>query len=420
MRYDGSSRFGRNTRWGLFPSGSVAWLMSDENFFKGIKALDELKFRASYGETGNDQIGNFPSLGLFSGGTAYNGVGGITAGSIANPDLKWERNVEAALGLEFSFLKSRISGQIDVFDRRSKDLLLSQSLPQTSGYSSITSNVGEVQNRGIEFELTLKPIDLKDFKWEFNFNITKIDNKVVKLYDGIAKTATRDSFTILPGNTGVIVGKPLQAIFTARYAGVNPATGRPMWSDENDNITYVIRTPGDSKYIGTSISTLYGGFTNTFSYKGIELSAFFQYDIGRQAINNQGSFLSENGGRLFNSLQDVYDRRWLKPGDITDVPRPFNGNAETRASSHLSGTRMLEDASYLRLKSASISYALPRKLLASTKIFEEVRFYAQGFNLLTWTKWTGYDPEWISLGGNGNNGIVPQSKSYTFGVQVKF
>ncbi len=419
MRYDGSSRFGKNTRWGLFPSISGAWVISEEKLLKKFKALDELKFRASYGETGNDQIGNFPSLGLFGGGSAYAGVGGITASSIGNPDLRWERNVETSLGLEFSFLNNLITGQVDVFDRKSKDLLLGQALPQISGYSTITSNVGEVQNRGLEFELTVKPVKTKSFSWEINFNITKLDNKVTKLYDGISKTATKDSFTILPGNTSVILGKPLSAIYTARYAGVNPATGRPMWYDENDNPTYVIRTPGDSKYVGTSLSTLYGGVTNVFNFKGIELSAFFQYDIGRQAINNQGSFLSETGGRTFNTLQDVYDRRWQKPGDITDVPRPFNGNAEIRASNHLSGTRMLEDASYIRLKTLSVSYALPRSILSRTKVLEEVRFYAQGFNLWTSTKWTGYDPEWINL-GSGNNGIVPQSKSYTFGVQVKF
>ena len=419
LRYDGSSRFGKNTRWGLFPSVSGAWVISEEKIFKNIKPLDELKFRVSYGETGNDQIGNFPSLGLFGGSGAYSGSSGIAATSIANPDLRWERNVETSLGLEFSFLKNRITGQIDVFDRKSQDLLLNQAVPQITGFSSITSNVGEVQNRGLEFELSLKPVKTKDFSWTIDFNITKLDNKVTKLYDGIAKTATKDSFTILPGNTGVILGKPLSAIYTSRYAGVNPATGRPMWYDENDNITYVVRNPGDFKYIGTALSTLYGGFRNTFNYQGIELSAFFQYDIGRQAINNQGAFLSENGGRLFNSLQDIYDRRWLKPGDITDVPRPINGNAEVRASGHLTGTRVLEDASYIRLKSLSASYSLPRSILKKTKLFEEVRIYAQGFNLWTKTKWTGYDPEFINL-GSGNNGIVPQSKSYTFGIQVKF
>ncbi len=419
MRYDGSSRFGKNTRWGLFPSISGAWVISEENLFKGVKALDELKFRASYGETGNDQIGNFPSLGLFGGGVAYAGIGGISASSIANPDLQWERNVETSLGLEFSFLKNIITGQIDVFERKSKDLLLAQALPQISGYSSITSNVGEVQNRGIEFELNLKPIKTKDFSWDINFNITKLENKVNKLYDGISKTANKDSLTILPGNTSVILGKPLGAIFTAEYAGVNPATGRAMWYDENGNPTYVVRNPGDFKYIGSSLSTLYGGFTNSFNFRGLELSAFFQYDIGRLAINNQGAFLSENGGRLFNSLQSVYDQRWQKPGDLTEVPRPINGNAETRASSNFTGTRALEDASYLRLKTVSVSYAIPTKILARTKVLNEVRFYAQGFNLWTMTNWTGYDPEWINL-GSGNNGVVPQSKSYTFGVQVKF
>jgi TonB-dependent starch-binding outer membrane protein SusC len=350
MRYDGSSRFGRNTRWGLFPSISAAWVISDENFFKGIKVLDELKFRAGYGETGNDQIGNFPSLGLFGGGPAYSGIGGITANSLSNPDLRWERNAETSLGLEFSFFKHRVSGQIDAFDRKSKDLLLPQSVPQISGYSSITTNIGEVQNRGLEFELSVKPIKTKDFTWEISFNITKIDNKVTKLYDGINKTATKDSFTILSTtlieNNNIILGKPLRPIFTARYAGVNPATGRPMWYDENDNLTYIIRTPGDSKYLGSSLSTLYGGFTNSFDYKGFSVSGFFQYDIGRKAVNNQNAFLSENGGRLFNTLQDVYDRRWQKQGDITDVPRPFNGNAEIRGSGLASGSRFLEDASY--------------------------------------------------------------------------
>ncbi len=423
LRYDGSSRFGKDTRWGLFPSISGAWVISDEKIFKNVKFLDELKFRAGYGETGNDPVGNFPSLGLFGGGAAYNGIGGITANTIANAALQWERNAETSLGLEYSFLNHRVTGQIDVFDRRSQNLLLPLAVPQTTGYSSITSNTGEVQNRGIEFELSLNPVKTKNFSWNMSFNITKLDNKVTKLYDGIIKTATKDSFTILAttilNNPNVILGKPLQPIFAARYAGVNPATGRPMWYDENDNLTYTLRSPGDNRYLGSSLSTLYGGLTNEFKIGPVDITAFLQYDIGRQVINNQGSFLSENAGRLFNTLQSVYDRRWQKPGDITDVPRPFNGNAEVRGASQTSGSRFLEDASYLRLKTITVAYSLPKKLLQATKLFEQVSLYAQGFNLLTWTKWTGYDPEFVGLGA-GNNGIVPQSKSFSFGAKVVF
>jgi TonB-dependent starch-binding outer membrane protein SusC len=419
VRYDGSSRFGRNTRWGVFPAASAGWLMSEESFLQNNKIINELKIRASYGSTGNDQIGNFPSLGLFGGGAAYNGVSGITVSSLANPDLQWERNVELSAGIDYSILDRRVFGSFDYFDRRSKDLLLSQAVPQTSGFSSITSNVGEVQNEGLEFEITTINLRSENFKWETRFNVTKIFNKVVKLYDGITKLQNKDSLIALPGNTSVIVGYPLGTILSARYAGVNPATGRPMWYDENDNLVYTIRSPADLKYMGTSISTFFGGLTNTVKYKGIEVSAFLQYDFGRKSTNSQGSFMSENGGRLFNSLKDVYERRWLKPGDITDVPRPFDGNAEIRGSSHLSGTRMLEDASYVRLKSVSASYIIPKKITGKLKFLREARIYGQALNLLTWTKWTGYDPEWLDL-GSGNNGVIPQSRSYSVGLQLGF
>ena len=433
-RLDGSSRFGVNNRYGLFPAVSAGWLISEEGFLKNSTVLSELKLRGSYGVTGNDQIGFFPGLGLAGAGFNYNNVPGTAPTQMANPNLKWERNVTAEVGLEFGLFQGRVSGQVNYFNRVSNDLLLNRPLPITSGFGSIVDNVGQLRNRGLEFELTTINVRNEKFKWETNFNFTYIDNQVTKLVSGILPQQNRDSLTLLNAavftglgnNTGdiligsnFIVGKPVYATYTARYAGVNPATGRPMWYDENDNITYNIRNPGDLKYIGSDFSPIFGGFTNTFTYGGFELSAFFQYESGRIAVNNQGQFLLENGNRLFNTLTSVYERRWQKPGDITDVPRPINGGAELRGSGNTAGTRPVENASYIRLKQLSVGYKIPDRILKPLKFVRSVRFYAQGVNLITWTSWTGYDPEFVGL-GSGNNGVIPQARNYTFGVQVGF
>lgn len=410
IRRDGSSRFGNQNRFGTFGSVSAAWLLTEEAFLKDqFEWLDEIKLRGSYGSTGNSQIGNFDSRGLFGGGANYGNDAGIAPSSLNNPTLRWERQINSEVGLDLAFFNRRLTSTIGYFNKESRDLLLSQPVPWTSGFSSITNNVGRLYNRGIEFELNTVNIDAGGFKWSTSFNITKLENKVTRLADGD---------TVLPGNPSVRIGHPLGAIFTSQYAGVNPATGRPMWYDVNGNLTYLPLNPTDFRVLGTTLSTLFGGFTNTFSYKGLELTVFFQYDFGRKQFNNQNSFLMENGGRLFNSLVDIYERRWTTPGQITDVPRPINGNAEVRGASHLSGSRTLEDASYIRLKQATLAYNLPQDLLRKVKI-NRARVYAQAINLLTWTKWTGFDPEFLNLGA-GNNGVVPQSRNYTFGVEIGF
>ena len=429
-RLDGSSRFGTNNRYGFFPSVSGAWLVSEEDFLKGNRILNELKLRASYGTTGNDQIGtlfglsNFPSLGLVSAGYDYNGSAGFAPTQLGNPDLKWETNVTTNLGLDFGFFNNRLTGSVDVFDRTSRDLLLAVNLPYTSGFGSISRNAGSVQNRGLEVEVNTVNIESGDFKWKTSFNITAIQNKVTKLVDGIPPLANPDSAITLNyvdyyGVTRTAIqGRPLLPQYTTEYAGVNPATGRPMFYDYAGNITYTPITPRDLRYLGTQLPKFYGGFSNSFSYKGLTLDIFFQYDYGRRSFNSQTSFLSELAGRDFNALRSVYDRRWQKPGDITDVPRTINGNAETRGVSSLNGSRTLEDASYLRLKQLRLNYSLPAligKKIGATK----VNLYVQAQNLVTWTNWTSYDPEFIDLGA-GSSGVVPNSKSYTAGINLTF
>lgn len=421
MRYDGSSRFGANNQFGYFPSISGAWNIYEEGFLKNSSAVTDLRLRASWGSTGNDQIGNFDSrilYGLGGSRTAnsmngnYNGASGIGISGLGNPDLRWERNETTNIGIDYGFFNNRVAGSIEVFRRLSKDLLLNQAVPQISGFNSITKNVGEVKNEGFEFEVRTTNLDFNGFKWETNFNITLLRNEVVKLFDDLK---------VLPGDLRVRVGYPLGTNVNNPYAGVNPANGRPMHYDINGNITYT-RVAADQVPLGhQDFSSMYGGFTNSFSFKGLELSGFFQYDYGRTVANVQHFRMADNGAVLRNSNVMFFDDRWTTPGQITSVPRPAINRTENsaRISSYQTTARFYEDASFIRLKQITLAYNIPHGFLSKYKI-NNARVYAQAINLATWTKWTGYDPEFQESGANSVEGIVPQTRNYTFGVQLGF
>lgn len=413
-RYDGSSRFGTNNLYGFFPGISAGWDLAEENFLKNTSNVSQLKLRVSYGTLGNDQIGNFDSRGLFGGGFNYNGLSGIAPESLSNAALRWERNTTSNFALDYGFFNSRVQGSIEYFVRTSSDLLLDQAVPQTSGFSTITNNLGEMQNKGLEFSIKTTNIDKGGFKWSTDFNITKIENKITGLYD---------TLTVLPGRNAdeqVRIGQPFNSIYVAQYAGVNPATGRPMWYDNSGNIIYRLAGNIDSysRIIGSQIPNLYGGITNDISYKGFDISVLFTYEYGRTAFNQQSAFMSENVGRSFNTLKSVYDNRWTSPGQITEVPRPINGNVEVLASGATAGSRLYEDASYIRLKTVSLGYTVPKSFTSKLKV-ASIRLYAQAYNLYTWSKWSGFDAEWINL-GSGNSGVVPQPRTIVGGIKLGF
>lgn len=415
-RYDGSSRFGSDNLYGFFPGVSAGWDLSAEDFLKNSVSVSQLKLRASYGTLGNDQIGNFDSRGLYGGGYNYNALSGIAPESLSNAALRWERNTTSNFALDYGFFNSRIQGSIEYFVRTSSDLLLDQPVPQTSGFSTISNNLGEMQNKGLEFSIKTVNIDKGGFKWTTDFNISKIDNKITKLYD---------TLTVLPGRAvdeQIRIGYPLNSVYVAQYAGVNPATGRAMWYDNAGNIIYRITGNVDSysKIIGQQIPNIYGGFTNDFSYKGFDLNILFTYEYGRTSFNNQSAFMYENGGRLFNTLRSVYESRWTTPGQLTSTPRPINGNTETLGSGITTsiGSRVYEDASYIRLKTISLGYTIPKSVVSKMKI-ASARVYVQAYNLYTWTKWSGFDAEWLNL-GNGNSGVVPQPRTVTAGIKLGF
>jgi TonB-linked SusC/RagA family outer membrane protein len=412
-RYDGSSRFGTENRYGLFPSVRVGWSLVEEEFLKNSSTISEMKFRASYGLTGNDQIGNFDARGLYGGGGNYSGSAGIVPSSLANLGLSWETNNTTNLGLDFGFFENRITGSVDAFDRRTKDLLLSQPILWTNGFGGISNNVGELQNRGLEFELSTVNVDKGGFRWNTSFNITKIDNQILSLYSGLK---------FLPANPGIAVGQPVGrsgegAVFAAEYAGVNPATGRPMWYDINGNITY-LPLAADRQYQGSSLGTVFGGFNNTFTYKGFEFTTFFTYEYGGIGGDGQYGFLRENGTRLtLNALSDVVDRSWKTPGQITDIPRNVttNGGNETRGAGRNSGTAALLKYDFIRLSQLTLAYSFKPSLVSRIGL-TRARIYAQGVNLWTYTDYPGYDPEFTG----GGTGQVPLTKSYTLGVQIGF
>lgn len=409
LRYDGSSRFGAANQFGLFPALSAGWDLAQESFLADASWISQLKLRVGYGETGNDQIGNFSSRSLYGGGISYDGESGIRANSLGNKNLRWERNAMTNIGVDFSLFNQRLSGAVEVYHRASKDLLLSKPVVWAGGYDNIVENLGEVTNKGIEFEIAGLIIDRGDFKWNSAFNITFQKNRVEKLYDGLQ---------VLPGDESIRVGYSMLTHVLTQYAGVNPATGKAFWYDEDGDLTYTPGTMTGDAYapygLPNGMPSSFGGFTNQFSYKGITMSVFFQYDYGRILYNNMGRTLGRKGDSQINTTQWYYDNRWTETGQITSVPRPINNAAERgSARGDLASTRYLEDASYIRLKNISLSYDIPKRHLENLKL-ERAKLKFQANNLYTWTKFTGYDPEF----NTANTGVIPLMKAYYVGIEI--
>ncbi|HUR12108.1 MAG TPA: TonB-dependent receptor [Flavitalea sp.] len=406
LRYDGSSRFGKDHRFGLFPSVKVAWNIDNESFMGNQNWISALRLRASWGQTGNDQIGNFDALGLYAGGLVYSGAPGITYDQLANPSLKWEVNETVNLGTDFGFFNNRLTGSIELYKKLTKDLLLSQPLQQTTGFDNFTENVGQIENKGIE--LTLSAIPLRSsraegLEWTTTFIFAYNKNSVKKLYNNLK---------VLPSDVSTRVGYPLGTIFTQHYAGVNPATGRPMWYDSTGNLTYLVQAR-DRFIIGDNQPEFTGGLNNVIRFGGFTLDVFFQYEYGRMINDGQINFTIENIAR-FNTIQDQFDKRWTTPGQITSFPR-MNTSAETQGSGSLAGSRPFFKADYVRLKNITLSYDIPKEIAGRLRM-NTARFFVQGTNLYTYSDWYGYDVEFTGAG----TGIIPNSKNVTVGLQVGF
>jgi len=409
LRRDGSSRFGEESKWGLFPSASVAWRLSSESFMDGISILDDLKLKASYGITGNTQgIGNYSWRKLYSAGGAYNGQPSIVPTSLGNSDLTWEQNKSFNFGVDFSLFAGRLRGGIDAYQAIRDQLLYTRPLPLTTGYGGRTENVGKVENRGIEVYLNTVNISRGHFEWSTSFNISRNENTVKELLDGAEEIGNK-----------LKVGEPVYTYKEEQWAGVNPADGRPMFYDKDGNITYEPKDE-DRVWVGNLEPTLLGGFGTDLSYKGWSLSALFQFQAGGKAYSSDFYRTARSGNSIDrNQLQSQYDDRWQKPGDITWVAMPNRKNYyyddNPRTKPYSSTTRNYMNTDYLRLKNITLVYNLPKKLTDRIKV-DGIQVYGQATNLLTWTTFKGWDPEFTGE----DRGKYPQGKNYSLGVKVSF
>ncbi len=414
-RVDGSSVFGNNRRYGFFPAGSVGWIVSEENFLKNQSLLSFLKLRGSWGLTGNaDGFGDFASRGLW-GGAAYNGTGGLVPTQLANPDLRWEKSNQVDLGLDFGFFKNRISGEIDVYKRKTNDLIYNVPVPGNTGYSNKTVNIGSMENKGLEIVLNTDNVVTRNFKWSSNINMAFNRNKITKL-DG--------DQTTLAGNDGrylnsLIVGESIGIFYGPKYAGVDPNNGDALYY-KKDNTTTNDYNKAENFVVGNPNPKLIAGFGNTISYRGVDLSVLFQGVFGNQIMNGAGGFMSASFDWFDNQTRDQIGR-WQKKGDITQIPqlRLAGGNGISASS------RYIENGDYVRLKNVTLSYNIPATAISNLHL-TSARFYVTGVNLLTFTKYKGWDPEVNAdyRAGNRNQGgdfySAPQIRNISVGLNLGF
>ena len=403
LRYDGSSRFGANTRWGLFPSASIGYRISEEAFMKNIPAIRDLKLRAGYGEAGNNLISDFASRALFGLGGQYIDLPGIRPSQLGNNNLSWELARTLNVGLDIDLFDGRISAAIDAYRKINDKLLLARPLPNDSGFGSIFENLGKVENRGLEISLKHVNIDKGGFKWETDWNASFQRNRILQLLPGQNRIGTTYQ-----------VGLPTDINWYPTYAGVNPADGRAMWLDSLGNLTYTLQTR-DSRYQGTPLPKGYGGVTNTFNYKGITLEILFQGQWGSRVLNNNGFFMESSASAGWNNLASQLNR-WTTPGQITSVAAPYEGGSVPGSSSiQTFSSKQIENNSYIRMKTIKIAYDLPNSVTRRIKM-DRIQLFAQAVNLLTWTAYTGFDPEILST----EIGRYPQSKQVSGGILFGF
>lgn len=426
LRYDGSSRFGSNNRWGLFPSASIGWNMADEAFMQDQGVFSQWKWRASYGITGNQSgIGNFASLGLWGGQRGgYRGGGGTTPGAggaaaygeypgfnpiqLANPDLKWETTAQFNVGAEIGFLENKLSLSFDYYNKQTEDLLLQVPVPRSTGYSVLLQNYGAMENKGFELGINAHPIAREQFNWDINFNISQNRN-MIKTLASPFNQFTRDYIRLEEGY-------PLYSFYVHEQLGVDPETGDIIWNTGDDGVFNI----NQDRFVSdmNAWPDFQGGLTNTFRYKDFDLMAFFQYSYGNYVFNYNRYFFEHGGERTTGYSAQQLDR-WQQPGDITDIPRMAYVNYNT----NLRPSRHVEDASYLRLKNLTFGYSLPKAIAAKIGA-SQVRLYVSGQNVLTFTGYSGLDPE-VSVNPSEtvqgvDQGVMPQPRLWMGGFNLTF
>ena len=406
-RRDASSRFGTNSRWANFWSVGTMWNAKAESFLENVSWLDNAQLLASIGTSGNSSIPDYDHLALVAGGPIYGLEGQVLPGlapySKGNEDLTWEKTTILNITMKLGFL-NRFNLTAEFYNKYTSDMLMAVPVSVVGGYSTRWSNMGAMVNRGVDLDLNVNVLKFKDFLWTVSANASYNKNKIKELYEG------RDEYEL--STTGLFLkkGHSFGEFYTNRFAGVNPANGDALWYDKNGNLTNECLDE-DKVLVGKSyIAPWQGGFGTSLSWKGLTVSTQFSWVADRWMMNNDRYFNESNGTFVnYNQSKKMLYDRWKKPGDVATVPR--YGIAAQLDS------RFLEDASFLRWKNLMVSYTLPANLLAPLKVVENIRVYAQGQNLLTFTKFQGMDPE-SSM--NIYAAQYPMSRQFSIGLEIGF
>ena len=449
FRGDGTSKFAAGRKWGYFPSGAFAWNMNREKFMQGLKVISNAKLRVSYGITGNNRVTDFPYLATLALpiGASYsfnNGVPspGIIPNTLANEDLKWESTEQTDIGYDLGLFNNRIELTVDVYRKITKNLLLNASLPPSTGFPSVFKNVGTLKNQGLEFSLSTINVRSKSFTWASSFNISFNTNKIISLAQN---QETLFAGTFIANNPWVSeLGQPAGMFYGYAFDGVyqfsdfdSPSPGvYILRKDRPDNgVARNLVQPGDQKFkdingdgtinafdnvvIGRSQPIHTGGFSNNFNYKGFDLNVFFQWSYGNQILNAD-RFMFEGNGNNMNNLNQYasYANRWT-PTNPSNTMYKAGGQGPLSVFS----SRLVEDGSYLRLKTVSLGYSILPRVIKKFHL-TQLRFYASAQNLLTWTNYSGRDPEVSVRNTVLTQGLdfsaYPQARSIVFGLNATF
>lgn len=404
VRTDGSSRFGVDGRWATFWSVGLMWNLRKEKFMQKYDWLTNAQITFSTGTSGNSTIPNYDHLALVSGGLDYMGEAGIAASQRGNEKLGWEQLWTTNIGLHLG-LFSRINFDFEFYNKRTSNMLMEVPVSYADGgYSSRWDNVGVMVNRGVELSLNADIIRIKDFSWNVNANVSYNKNELKELYNGA------DEYVVGTTASKLTVGHSVSEFYMNRYAGVNPANGDALWYTKDGEVTTELRE-SDKVMTGKSfIAPWQGGFGTTLAWKGWSLNTQFSWMADRWIYNND-RYMEESNGQfsMYNQSKRLLYDRWKKPGDVTDIPR------HGVYAQH--DTRFLEDASFLRLKNLMLSYSFPQTWLKKTKFISSARLYGQAQNLLTFTKFTGLDPE---TNANMYQAAYPMSRQFSFGLDITF
>jgi TonB-linked SusC/RagA family outer membrane protein len=449
IRTDGSSRFGRDNRYGIFPAVSAGWIISDENFISKNGTISFLKLRASYGLTGNANIDDYAHLGFYLATGGYNGSSAIIPATLPNPLLSWEKSVMFDVNIDYGFFNNRISGSITYYDKRSSELLLQVTLPSSSGYSKIWRNIGALTNNGVEFEITSHNIQKRNLKWTTNLNLAHNTNVVTDV-GGLPPDAF-DNKT--GGDARVILGYPVGTAYLVEWAGVakenmqiglwnvdgtpvldnegnqvmvNVQAGTELYYDLNGNLMTYANPTGDfygdnRKPAGNPFPKIVGGLTNSFNWKGFDFSFLFTFQYGNTIYDDQAK-------RMIGDFYSIAQRpeileAWSESNPDSDVP------GLNQYTTYVNSTRFLYDASYIRLKNLSLGYSFSKSVCQKLKL-NSMRIYISGNNLWIYTKYKGWDPEVIrhtnyndpdsNVSFAAPSFATPQARVIIGGIQITF